>query len=273
MIRQKEIVKTFVETPEGDKEPLVLAVKYPSNKLLDQANKVYARAWRVAVEEDGIPLKAKVDQIAEKNKLWDQEKTDRLNELAKSLAEKEAKLKRGGITKWGLGVGKVSAQSIAVEMLQDRAEQLDLINQQNRLLEFTAETYAETARVNFILTQVVVYNETGELYFKSEDDYTNRANEQAALDVFPVVMKVLYADNYGVFDNLPENKFLREHKMIDGEGRLLNKDGKFIDITGRLVNEKGQYINEKGDVVGFDGKPIEEVEFSPFLDDDGNPID
>lgn len=273
MIRQKEIVRTFVETPEGNKEPLVLAVKHPSNKLLDQANKVYARTWRIAAEEEGIPLRAKVDQITEKSKLWDKEKSERMEELAKSLAEKEAKLKKGGIAKWGLGVGKVSAQSIAVEMLQDRAEQLDLINQQGRSLEYTAESYAEAARVNFILTQTVCYNETGELYFNSEDDYKERANEQAAQDVFPVVMKLIYADNYSVFDNLPENKFLREHKMVDSEGRLLNKDGKLIDITGRLVNEKGQYINEKGDVVGFDGKPIVEVEFSPFLDDDGNPID
>lgn len=274
MVKQKEIVKTV----SVDGAELVLAVKHPSNKLLNAANRVYSKAWVNAIEKEGLPLKAKVDQLSIKSGLWDDSKTEELKKISESLNEKEKTLAKGGIPLWGLGVDKKSAQKIAIEMIQDRSRLFQLINEQNQFYGNTAEAYAETAKVNFIIVESVVYNDTGAKYFKSVEDYEDRVDEKASIDATQAAFKILYPNSDHIYDELPENQFLKKYKMVDDDGRFLDKDGHLVDITGRRINDRGQYINEQGETVDYNGNRIDDkgnyVEnFTPFLDDEGNPIE
>ena len=274
MIKQKEIVKTV----DGEGQEIVLAVKYPSTKLLNAAGRVYSRAWVDACTKEKLPTREKLDRIEGENGDFTKEMITELKELSDSLAQKEKALAKGGIKLWGLGTDVESAQKLAIEMLQDRSRLYQLINEQNKHYSMTAEAYAEAARVNFIIVESVIYNESGAKYFKSVDDYEDRLDEKASQDATQVAFKVLYPNSDKIYDELPENKFLKKYGMVDDQGRFVNKEGKLVDITGRLINDKGQYINEQGDVIDFSGNRIDEhgnyiEEFTPFLDDEGKPIE
>ena len=81
--------------------------------------------------------------------------------------------------------------------------------------------------------------------------------------------------------NLPENKFLVTYKFANEKLELVNKDGHLIDSEGNLIDEEGyyvKYVDEKKVRVTKDGRELDEnnnvkVEFSPFLDDDGKPVE
>lgn len=274
MAKLKEIVKTI----DKDGQEVVLAVKYPSSKLLNAANRVYARAWVNACTVEKLPTKDKVDRINSELGIWTDEQKKELESLTESLKNKEKALAKGGIKLWGLGPNVESAQKIAIDMLSDRARLFELINLQNRNYAMTAEAYAEAAKINFIIVESTVVNDTGAKYFPSVDDYENRSEEKLVQDVTQTAFSILYPNTDAIYDELPENKFLKTHKMVDSEGRFTNKEGRLIDISGRLLDDKGRRINEQGELVDFDGNRIDEngnyiVEFTPFLDDDGNSIE
>ena len=82
--------------------------------------------------------------------------------------------------------------------------------------------------------------------------------------------------------NLPENKFLKDYKFVDKELRLVNDDGHLVDSEGRLINDEGRFIAYDDDgeeyFIDRDGSALTEggdyvVEFEPFLDDSGDPVD
>lgn len=265
MIKLKEILNTV----DVDGKELVLGIRYPGPKLLNIASRVYAKAWRNAVEIDKLPLQSKISQIVIEQGLWTEEKTKLIEHLTTSISANERKLEKGGIRLWG--VTGETAQALALQMLRDRTMLLNLLQEQNQFYAMTAEAYAEAERINFLITECTIYNDTGEKYYKNLDDFVARSNEKASLDVSAKLMEMLYGKADEVLEDMPETKFLKKYGMVNDDGNFVNKEGKLVDIAGRLINEKGQYIDENGNLVDIDGKPLDN-NFTPFLDEDGNPI-
>ncbi len=80
---------------------------------------------------------------------------------------------------------------------------------------------------------------------------------------------------------LPENKFLKNYgfvddelRRIDSDGKLINANGDYVDKTGRLIEwqEDGEFIYVDGDGTKLTEDGEYDVEFSPFLDDSGDPV-
>lgn len=245
------------------------AVLNPTAKSNEDAGMEYNRVFSKALLS-GALLRERLDQFMREQGLWDDKKEDAYVNFLKKLSGQEKSLQSGGI--------KLSeARQLALEMRTIRAALQTLIAEKNTLDTNTAQGQAENARFNNLLVSCLVYNDTGEKVFADVDDYST---DESGLSVSAAEH---FANMYFGLDknyekNLPENKFLVEYNFADDENRLINSDGQLVDFEGKLINENGRYIDEDGNFIDVDGNRVTEegdyiIEFKPFLDDDGNPLE
>jgi hypothetical protein len=122
-----------------------------------------------------------------------------------------------------------------------------------------------------------VYKDNDNKYFKSLEDYLNKADDPVALLGAQNLANMIYGLDNNFEKNLPENKFLHKYKFVDDKLRLIDKRGRLVDQDGRLVDEEGRFIDEEGNFVDKEGNRVDPkgeylFEAEPFLDDEGKPI-
>lgn len=258
---------TFKVTVKG--QEIELYVKSPSFKDNREASKIYNRVFKDAISSGSI-VRARLDEVMKEQGLWSDAKELEYKTIQKQILEKEKILAKGGIS-------LEAAKTQAMEMRELRDSLRVLISNRTTLDSHTAEGQADNAKFNYLVSACVVYKDTDKPYFSGYEDYINRGIEPAAIIGAQKLANMLYGLDNDFEQNLPENKFLKKYKFVDSDLRLINKDGKLIDADGRLVDENGFYIDDKGNRVDIDGAPLDEdgeygFEFSPFLDENGNPI-
>lgn len=257
--------KTF--TVKIDDKDVNLAVLRPTQKVQTKAQQVSNKAFREAVESGAI-LRAKINAIAREQNLWDETKQKRFEELHARLLENERKLAMGGKA----GLTKNQAKKLALEMRGDRWELRQLTLERNQLDIHSAESQAENAKFNYFVSACTVYDETGDPYYTSYEDYMSRENDVVGNEAALHLGKMIHGLEENWEAKLPENEFLVKYKfvndklhLVDEHGNLVNADNKRVDDKGRLINDKGELIDDKGNVYSEDGKY--QVEFEEFLDD------
>jgi hypothetical protein len=202
--------------------------------------------------------------------LWDDNKEAEYRKLLEKINGAERKIKSGGI--------KLNqAKDLALEMRKDRAELRALTSERSSLDNNTAEGQADNAQFNYWVSSCTVYSETGKTYFSNYEDYLNRDDDPATGQAAGSLAMLLYNLDPDYEKKLPENQFLAKYNFVDEELHLVDKTGRRVDSEGRLVNKDGRYINEAGELIDINGNRVNEegdyvVDFSPFLDDEGKPI-
>jgi hypothetical protein len=254
---------------EIDGKKVGLAVVRPTHKVSQQAELAYNRAFRQAVEE-GLLVRAKLDSVLRQQNLWDDAKQKEYAESQAELFRCEKALAAGGIP-------LAKAKSLALAMRDCRGKIRGLLADRHDLDRKTAEAFADQARFNFLVAACTVYSDTGKPYYKDVDDYLHRPDDPAALPAAEHTGRLYYGLDDDHERKLPENRFLKQYGFVDEKMRLIDKQGKFVDRDGNRVDEFGRLVNERGELVDRDGTPLTEdgdykVEFSPFLDDDGKPV-
>lgn len=255
---------------EVNKKKVELAVRSPSLQDQREATKIYNSAFSDALKAKAV-VRAKLDDLLRDQGLWDTKKDKDFAELQSAILEGEKKLAKGGI-------GLSEAKKIALEMKQKREELRDLISIKTNLDTHTAEGQADNARFNYLVSVCTVYNDTKKPYFSNYDDYLNKASDPVSILAAQNLANMLYGLDNDYESKLPENKFLADYKFVDDKLRLIDKQGRLIDSEGRLIDDKGRFINEKGEFVDKDGNLVNKdgeyiVEFKPFLDDEGKPVE
>ena len=202
--------------------------------------------------------------------LWDDKKEQKMNTIQQKLIDKEKDLAKGGIS-------INAAKKIALDMKKLREDLRDLISVRTNLDNHTAEGQADNARFNYLVSSCLVYKESQKPYFEGYEDYLNRASELVAIKGAQILANLLYGLENDYEKKLPENKFLKQYKLVDDNLRLVNKEGHLVDEDGRLVDITGRFVDTEGSYVDIEGNPVDDVgefivEFKPFLDDDGKPI-
>lgn len=246
---------------EKDGKILGYVIK-PGHKEFAGSKIASNKAFKEAIES-GCYFREKLKSVMEAQNLWDQEKEDRLNSLTEQIRQNVLKLKRGGIK-------KSEAKNIALETRKLRVEHAALLSKTRELDSFTVEGQAENAGFDYLVS-VCTVDEEAKPIFKSLDDYRDRGSEDVAFLAAKELSKILFDMNDDWEKELPENKFLIEHKFCDEKLRLINSEGKLISEDGKLIDEEGRYINADGQYVDFDGNLIDKdgnlLEAQPFLDD------
>lgn len=251
-------------------EVLELALLRPNSTILQKARNDHSKAFGDALKA-GAPLRATLDKYVREQGMWDDTKEEEYQALRQAIQKGEKSLGEGGI--------KLSeARQIALEMRQAREELRELLSDRTALDGHTAEGQADNVRFNSLISQCLVYNDTGKAFFESLEDYISRAIEPVSITAANKFAAIYYGLDEDFRHDLPESKFLKKWKFIDEKLRLINPQGQLVDEVGRLVDEDGRWVNEDGKYVDNEGNTVDEIgnlvveEPQPFLDDEGNPL-
>lgn len=230
-----------------------LEVRKPTAKQLADAQAYSAKVFVKLINEkddEGKPtaiFRSKLVEHMEKLGMWTKEDDDKLEQTDRDVAACERQL---GETR-----SKTKARELALEIRRLRGEKYLLITRKNQLDLFTVEAQVENAKFDYLVS-TCVFNSDGGRYFKSVEDYQERANEPDASKVAMELSKIMYGMTEGFQDKLIENKVLKKIGAVDDKYRLV-KDGKLVDIDGKPIDEDGYYLNEAGVRVDDDGNPLE----------------
>ena len=262
-------MKTRDFTSIIDNQTVEFTVRSPSLNDQREAQKVYNQAFTDAIKSKSV-VRAKLDDLLREQGLWSDEKQAEFATLQKELIEGEKRLAKGGFS-------LNDAKKLALEMQDLRGKIKDLIGIRTSLDNHSAEGQADNARFNYLVSVCVVYKNTDTKYFKSLEDYLNRADDPVSLLGAQNLANMVYGLDNNFEKNLPENKFLHKYKFVDDQLRLIDKRGRLVDEEGRLVDEAGRFIDEEGNFVDKEGNRVDPTgeylfETQPFLDDQGNPI-
>ena len=175
-------------------------------------------------------------------------------------------------------------QKSIVENYSEKRDIHNIIFKENSLInEFK---HIDVKEKNTIKIKIERNSEVNIFLSLSKKEYEENANQPYVIEAAGQLAEKLYGLDPDYDRNLPENKFLEAYKFSDDATRLINKDGHLIDVDNegveRLINEDGRFIayDEEGEsyFVDRDGEKISEEggyesEFTPFLDDEGKPVE
>ena len=230
-----------------DDEEKLLFVREKTFEQEQKGREIYNDTFNRCLKSGGI-LQQALGKVLEDQGIWSPEKQNELLELQTKLFEYQKTLDVGGIKLF-------DAKDIAVEMRKLRLEILFLGAERTNMNAQTVEGQADQARFNYLVSALLVYNTTKKLVFKDLDEYLNKANEVWAISAAEKVASLEYSYDDDFQRSLPENKFLLKYNFVDEELRFVNKEGKYVDDKGEILPDE------------------EEVQFSPFLTDDGKPVE
>ena len=266
-------VRVVVSNDEDGNEVKVAVLKPKSNHLRE-AQLAYNRAFRDALES-GALLRQKLEDHMREQGIWDDTKQKQYDDVNKTILEGEKKLAKGGIS-------LSEAKTLALDMRVARGELRDLIAERTVMDGNTAEGQADNARYNALIGECVVSSDNNNVKkFETLEDYDTVASQPWAVEAASQLANMLYDLDPNYDNNLPENKFLKDYSFVNEDLRLVNDDGHLVDSQGRLINEEGRFIayDDKGEeyFIDIEGNTLTEegdyvVEFQPFLDDSGKPI-
>ena len=260
---------------DGEKKKVFLQI--PASEENKEAQLAYNKAFKEALQSGAI-LRQKLQRVMNEQGIWDDEKETQYQAILQDLNEGEKRLSRGGIS-------LAEARQLAIDMRRRRVEFRSLIAERSSMDSNTAEGQADNERFSH-LVYVCLKNASGKRLFKSKDEYEDNANQPFVIEAAGQLAEKLYGLDPDYDKNLPENKFLEAYKFSDSATRLINKDGHLIDIDSqgveRLIDENGRFIaydeEDESYFVDKDGEKLNadgdyEGGFTPFLDDEGKPVE
>ena len=245
----------------------------PTLEVLNEATKLRSRTFNEALQAGDMLREQLEDQLKKRN-LWNDDLEIEYQTLRKEVVRLTGILSKGGIS-------LKQARDIALDVAQKRARMVDMLSSRSSLDSNSCEGKADAARFNYLFANCLVYNDTDEKYFPNGlvDYLLNQEDPVAAAGA--TEFYYLISNSEDPTDDLVENKFLKQYKFVDDDYRLIDKEGRLIDNDGKHIDEEGYYIewledgtsrrvDVNGNIINSDGTP--QLEFTPFLDDDGNPI-
>jgi len=238
----KEQIKFSID----DKEYFI---KPAGSKVLTEAQKVYNKAFREAVEGGAI-LKQSLEEHMVEQGLWDEEKQEEYVSLIKENADLEYKIKSGSLKKAS------QLREAAIKLKRSRNKLTQLLMTRNAMDSNTAEGQADQTRFNFLLTQCVYDYLTQKPVFSSLQDYEDRMEEDFVIKCAGKFANHLYGLHEDFESTLLENKLLKKLNLLDDKGRLVNREGKYVDTEGNLVDEEGNRIDENGNRIDINNNPL-----------------
>jgi len=230
-----------------------------------EAQKVYNKAFKRAIEEGAI-LKKSLEDHMRRQGLWDDKKQEEYENHLKRSADIEYKIKSGFYKK----ASELRDKSIELKRIRNKLTSLLMVR--NSMDSNTADGQADNERFFYLITACVYDYETQKPVYTSLDDYKDKSETTLAIKCASEFANFAYGLEENYEDKLIENKLLKKLGLLNDEGYLTNKHGQRVDLDGNLVNEEGARIDKDGNRIDINNNPvledsvIETLEFEDDLD-------
>lgn len=258
-------------TEDKDGEDLELIVSTPTTKQLLEAEKVYKKAFRQALEE-GAMLRKKLNMYMIEQGIWTDKQEKEYVDVVKDINLLDYQLNKGQDEK-GNKLKLSQAKEMALSLRDKREEFKELIGERQNLDHLTAEGQADSERFSYLVFVCTKDFLTQKPFYTDFDDYQEKSNDQASVDAAKHVGEIVYEIDPEYEDSLTENRFLKRFHFIDGKNRLIDKEGNPVDRDGNALDEDGYLLNKDGKRININDLPILEdndtVEKAEFEDDLG----
>ena len=195
------------------------AVLRPNYNQAQRAQLIYNKSFREAVEE-GLYLSSEIEEVVRKRKIWTEEKTQKMLELQEQIDNKVKELEKEAKTK------SQRAKKLAMEILGLRNQLRMMIAERNYLTDNTAESFAENARFNYLVSVCTVHDDDGSPCFKDFDDYVTYVGTDLVNEASDKLALIMYGLEPDADKKLPENKYLIENGLMDQNLNLLEAETK-----------------------------------------------
>ena len=232
-----------------------------------EAQKVYNRAFKKAIEEGAI-LKKSLEDHMRRQGLWDDSKQEEYEALLKRSADIEYKIKSGFYKKAS------QLREKGIELKKIRNELSSLLMVRNSMDANTADGQADNERFFYLITTCVFDYETQKPVYTSLEDYHDKSETSLAIKSAAEFANYAYGLEDNFEDGLIENKLLKKLGLLNDKGQLTNKHGQRVDLDGNLLNEEGSRIDKDGNRIDINNNPllddnvIDTLEFEDDLEDE-----
>ena len=201
-----------------NKQPVKLVVKAEDYKTAQILKTEFAVAFRQAISM-GVATRASMTELLRKEEVWTNE--DENNLLQKTI---EISILENELQRYVDEGAETMAREVAFKMLALRSEVYQLIQIKHLPLEHTAEVIAEDVKIDNYITLCTYDTKTGKRYFADHNDFLKRRGDVDVIKVYEAVIQELSKDNIDLLRNLPENRWLVDHKLIDKEGNPMTDE-------------------------------------------------
>lgn len=254
-------------------EELVYAVRMPTSKVRAEAreykNRVFKREM-FKLDENGknaAILSNQVYNLMKANGVWTDEKDQEVKDITRKIEEKIRLLSRGKSDEVP-SIAKLR-EIIVKEVKPLRSKQFELLGESRQYEGLTVESIASQAETDYLVYKSTFDQTDGkdDQVFSSVEDVQARSSEPVTQEAETQLGILIGTINPNWIMELPENKILKKHKLIDDKGRyvlngkIVNVDGKEINEEGYLIDGDGCLVNEFGDKIDKEGNLLESVPF------------
>ena len=222
-----EKILTTVDTFDEDGKPLKLCLLKTNVKINKLCDIEYKKAW-IFLLRQGIPTHKRLLKDFEENGAWTKEDEKKLQDIHIRMGV------QGHLMEKFIQQDKTEdAQQAALEVVQLRNESYELVETVNQAYSFSCEGGANEIRHEAYVAYGAVYEEDfDKTYFKNYDDFKQRRDERAAVDLHVAYMQTVIKSNTDYIHDLPENKFLVNTGYLTKELKLqLEKEKPVKKIT------------------------------------------
>ena len=256
---------------KGKENEFSVEIRKPTNRQLLESEKVYKKAFRVALEE-GAMMRKRLSLFMKEQNIWTEDDDQKYENLLKEINILDYQINKGKDLD-GNKLKISEAKEMAFELQDKRVEFRRLIAERQELDYMTAEGQAETERFSYLIYLCTYCDLTKKPYFSSYEDFQDKGNDPEVVEISSSAGEILFGVDPDYDDGLTENKFLKRFKFANNKNELINEDGKRVDREGTLVDEEGYLLNDKEERVNINDLPVlkenEDVEHAEFEDDLG----
>jgi hypothetical protein len=255
------------KTVTVDGKEVEIYIQKPTNEAIKLADRYKSKIWNQSIQDD-VLTKKELKVLMNKRGIWDEASDEEEDKITMKIVELERKLYCGD----GKNKPKVSdGKEYAIEIRRQRFNLRDLIADRISLEENTAESLADNARFDFLVSACTFYKD-GTPVWESFDVYNSQSSDEIAYSAATTLGQILYNLDTSFEKNLPENVFLAKFGLVNDDLSLVDpEDGEtLIDTTGQKIDDEGYLLDDDGERVDKEGNKITDAglyELTDYVND------